>query len=59
MNYDFANQASRYATGHNPIPWGPWRSVDHTQQGFFIETFMDELAHAAGQGSVRVPPRAS
>ena len=49
VNYDFANQAARYASGTNPIPWGPWRSVDHTQQGFFIETFMDELAHAAGK----------
>jgi len=49
VNYDFPNQAARYATGTNPIPWGPWRSVDHTQQGFFIETFMDELAHAAGK----------
>lgn len=49
VNYDFANQASRYVKGLNPIPWGPWRSVDHTQMGFFIETFMDELAHAAGQ----------
>ena len=49
VNYDFPNQAARYASGTNPIPWGPWRSVDHTQQGFFIETFMDELAHAAGK----------
>lgn len=49
VNYDFPNQAARYATGTNPIPWGAWRSVDHTQQGFFIETFMDELAHTAGK----------
>jgi isoquinoline 1-oxidoreductase beta subunit len=49
VNYDFANRAARYASGTNPIPWGPWRSVDHTQQGFFIETFMDELAAAAGK----------
>jgi len=49
VNYDFPNRAARYADGTNPIPWGPWRSVDHTQQGFFIESFVDELAHAAGQ----------
>jgi len=49
VNYDFANQAARYASDTNPIPWGQWRSVDHTQQGFFIETFMDELAAAAGK----------
>lgn len=49
INYDVANRAARYAAKVNPVPWGPWRSVDHTQQGFFIETFMDELAHAAGK----------
>jgi isoquinoline 1-oxidoreductase beta subunit len=49
VNYDFPNRAARYAPSINPIPWGPWRSVDHTQHGFFIETFMDELAKAAGK----------
>jgi isoquinoline 1-oxidoreductase beta subunit len=49
INYDIANQAVRYASGTNPLPWGAWRSVDHTQLGFFLETFMDELAHAAGK----------
>lgn len=49
INYDVPNRAARYAAKVNPIPWGPWRSVDHTQQGFFLETFMDELAHAAGK----------
>jgi isoquinoline 1-oxidoreductase beta subunit len=28
---------------------GAWRSVDHTQHGFFTESFIDELAHAAGK----------
>lgn len=27
---------------------GAWRSVNSTQQGFYNESFMDELAHAAG-----------
>jgi isoquinoline 1-oxidoreductase beta subunit len=49
VNYDIPNQAVRYADKVNPIPWGPWRSVDHTQHGFFIETFMDEVAKAAGK----------
>ena len=26
-----------------------WRSVAHTQHGFWIESFIDELAHAAGR----------
>ena len=28
---------------------GPWRSVNSTQQGFYNESFIDELAHAAGE----------
>lgn len=31
------------------IPFGPWRSVDHSQHGFFTESFIDELAAEAGQ----------
>lgn len=47
--YDIADRVARFVTGTNPIPWGPWRSVDHTQHGFFIESFIDELAFAAKQ----------
>lgn len=32
-----------------PIPIGFWRSVGHSHQAFFTESFMDEAAHAAGQ----------
>ena len=28
---------------------GPWRSVDHTQHGYFTESFIEELAHDAGK----------
>lgn len=49
INYAVADRTARYVKGTNPIPWGPWRSVDHTQHGFYIESFIDELAHAAGQ----------
>ena len=31
------------------VPFGAWRSVDHSQHGFFTESFIDEVAHAAGQ----------
>lgn len=29
------------------VPFGAWRSVDHSQHGFFTESFIDEAAHAA------------
>ncbi len=32
-----------------PIPVGFWRSVGNTHNGFVVESFVDELAHAAGQ----------
>ena len=28
---------------------GPWRSVNSTQMGFYNESFIDELAHSAGE----------
>lgn len=32
-----------------PIPVGFWRSVGNSFNGFFHESFMDEMAHAAGR----------
>ena len=31
------------------VPLGFWRSVGPSQNGFIVESFVDELAHAAGQ----------
>ncbi len=30
------------------VPVGSWRSVGNSHNGFFMESFMDEMAHAAG-----------
>ena len=46
--YAIENQFVHFAATENPVRFGPWRSVDHTQHGFFVESFIDELAHAAG-----------
>ncbi len=37
------HQATRHA-----VPVGSWRSVGHSYNAFFAESFADELAHAAG-----------
>jgi isoquinoline 1-oxidoreductase beta subunit len=46
--YAVPDQSIRYTEGQSVVPRGPWRSVAHTQHTFFIESFMDELAHDAG-----------
>lgn len=45
-----------YAVDHHPadvgIPTGYWRSGAHAASCFFTESFLDELAHAAGQDAI-------
>jgi isoquinoline 1-oxidoreductase beta subunit len=45
--YGIANQHIHWAESATHVPFGAWRSVDHSQHGFFTESFVDELAHAA------------
>ena len=47
--YQVDNQFVHYIESPTHIPFGPWRSVDHSQHAFFTESFIDELAHAAKQ----------
>jgi isoquinoline 1-oxidoreductase beta subunit len=37
-----------------PIPMAPWRSVGATQNGYFMECFIDEVARAAGKDPYRL-----
>jgi len=46
--YDIENQSIRVVDGDSHVPIAAWRSVDHSQQTFFIESFMDEIAHRVG-----------
>ena len=39
---------AEHALVNLPVPLGFWRSVGNSFSGFFVESFIDELAHAAG-----------
>jgi isoquinoline 1-oxidoreductase beta subunit len=43
--YDVPNQAYGAAKVVTHVPVGPWRSVESSWHGFFVESFVDELAH--------------
>jgi isoquinoline 1-oxidoreductase subunit beta len=47
IHYNVPDLDVAFGKGLNKAPWGAWRSVDHSFQGFFIESFIDELAHEA------------
>lgn len=47
--YNIPNQLIHYSESKTHVPWGSWRSVDHSMHGFFIESFVDELAQAGGK----------
>ena len=48
LPYAIPHQAIYKYDAKTHVRLGSWRSVDHTQHGFFTESFIDELAHAAG-----------
>ena len=53
MPYSFPNLLVDYAMVDLPIPVGWWRSVGYSVNAFTVESFMDELAHAAGKDPVQ------
>ena len=48
MPYDVPNYLADYSMRNTHVPVGFWRCVNHTQNCFFKESFVDEMAHAAG-----------
>jgi len=47
MPYAIADLSAKSGDAKHPVRTGPWRSVLNSQHGFFKESFVDELAHAA------------
>ena len=50
--YDIPNKSIEHVLEETPIPLGFWRSVGGAHNGFFIESFMDEMAHATNEDPV-------
>lgn len=49
MPYAIANRRIEAHTAQSPVPVLWWRSVGHSHTGFVVESFIDEMAHAAGK----------
>lgn len=49
MRYVIPNFVVEHAVVDLPMPLCPWRSISHSFNGFFFESFMDECASAAGR----------
>jgi len=49
MEYEVPNIAVEYVRMDTPVPVGFWRSVGSSHNAFTVESFVDELAHAAGK----------
>ena len=53
MPYAVADKRADGREAPHPIRLGQWRSVLNSQHGFFKESFIDEMAHAAGKDPYR------
>jgi isoquinoline 1-oxidoreductase beta subunit len=64
MPYEVPNYLVDYTVRKTPVPLGVWRAINYTQNAFYKESFIDEMAHAAGvdpyqfrRGMLRNSPR--
>ncbi len=48
MPYDVPNYHLDYAIRATSVPLGVWRAINYTQNAFYKECFIGEMAHAAG-----------
>jgi len=49
IQYEIPNLYIEFLLSPLPMPVAPWRSVQNGPNAFVVESFMDELAHAAGK----------
>jgi len=48
MPYEVPNYLVDYVIRQTSVPVGVWRAINYTQNAFYKECFIDEMAHAAG-----------
>ncbi len=54
MPYGIPNYLVDYAVRSTHVPVGIWRSIYYSQNAFFKESFIDEMAHAGGHDPYRL-----
>ena len=54
MGYGIPNKLVDYHWTEVGVPVTYWRAVGYTQNTFFVESFMDEVAHAGGKDPVEM-----
>jgi len=47
--YNFPHLKADFIALNSPVPTGPWRAVEYPVTVFARESFLDEMAHAAGE----------
>jgi isoquinoline 1-oxidoreductase subunit beta len=52
LEYDLSNLTIDHAMRNTHVPPGVWRGTSTNPNAIFLECFMDELAHAAGQDAL-------
>jgi isoquinoline 1-oxidoreductase beta subunit len=52
LGYTIPNLTIDHAMRNTHVPVGFWRGVNHNQNAFYLETFLDELAHAGGKDAL-------
>ncbi len=57
MGYGIPNKLVDYHWTEVGVPVTYWRAVGYTQNTFFVESFMDEVAHAGGKDPVELRRR--
>jgi isoquinoline 1-oxidoreductase beta subunit len=59
LPYAIPNLGVELTTVESPVPVLWWRVVGSSHTAYAVEAFIDEVADAAGQDSLSLPPRAS